>query len=115
MKTENWESRELIFPLLDPKLFPPERLFYWLALPRNPVFASPDPVAKMFIAAMLKGKKAQFVYVGGSTPGLPRIITPSLVFRHEPEGRIYVVGYCHIRAATRVFALDKAMVIWSRN
>jgi predicted DNA-binding transcriptional regulator YafY len=100
---------------LDPKLFPPERLFYWLARPRNPVFATNDPLANMFIEGMLKGEPIEFIYVGGSTPGSARKVNVSLVFQHEPEGRIYVAGYCPERSANRIFALDLIMVIHVRN
>jgi hypothetical protein len=100
---------------LDPKLFPPERLFYWLARPRNPVLSSDDPLAMMFIESMLAGKPVEFIYVGGSKPGSPRKVIVSLVFQHEPEGRIYVAGYCPERAANRVFALDLVMVIHAWN
>jgi hypothetical protein len=100
---------------LDPKQFPSEKLFYWLARPRNPVLASDDPLAIMFIEAMLTGKQVEFIYVGGSKPGSPRKVNVSLVFQHEPEGRIYVSGYCPERSANRVFALDLMMVIHAWN
>ena len=100
---------------LDPKLFPPEKLFYWLARPRNPVLASDDPLARMFIEGMLKGEAVEFTYLGRSTPGSPRKVNISLVFQHEPEGRIYVSGYCPERSANRVFALDLIMVVHAWN
>jgi predicted DNA-binding transcriptional regulator YafY len=111
----NPTPRDLIRIGLDPKLLPPERLFYWLARPRNPVLATNDPLARMFIEAMLKNQPVQFVYVGGSKPGSPRRVNVSLVFQHEPEGRIYVAGYCPERSANRVFALDLIMVIHAWN
>ena len=107
----NSSRRDVLPPDLDPKLFPPETLFYWLARPRNPVVASHDPLARMFIEGMLTGKPVEFIYIGGSKPGSPRRVNVSLVFQHEPEGRIYVSGYCAERAANRVFALDLIMVI----
>ena len=100
---------------LDPKLFPPEQLFYWLARPRNPVLASDDPMARMFIEGMLKGEAVEFIYLGGSTPGSLRKVSISLVFQHEPEGRIYVSGYCPERSANRVFARDLIMVVHAWN
>jgi len=100
---------------LDPKHIPPEGLFYWLARPRNPVLASDDPLARMFIEAMLKNEPVQFVYIGGSKPGSPRTVNVSLVFQHEAEGRIYVSGYCPERASNRIFALDLIMVIQAWN
>jgi predicted DNA-binding transcriptional regulator YafY len=69
----------------------------------------------MFIKAMFSGKPTYFIYAGGSTPGSPRTVQVSLVFNHEPEGRIYVAGYCPERAANRVFALDLIMVIHAWN
>ncbi len=71
---------------MDPKLFPPETLFYWLTLPHNPVFASEDPLTRMLIEAMLKNEPVEFIYVGGSKPGSPRRVNVSLVFQHEPAG-----------------------------
>jgi len=65
----------------------------------------------MFIEAMLSGEPVEFIYVGGSKPGSPRKVSVSLVFQHEPAGRIYVSGYCTERSANRVFALDLIMVI----
>jgi len=100
---------------LDPKLFPSEKLFYWLAQPRNPVLASDDALTIMFIEAMLTGKPVDFIYVGGSKPGSPRKVNVSLVFQHEADGRIYVAGYCPERAGNRVFALDLIMVIHAWN
>jgi hypothetical protein len=97
---------------LDPKIFPPEKLFYWLVRPRNPVVATDDPLANMFIEGMLKGEPIEFIYVGGSKPGSPRRVSVSLVFQHESEGRIYVAAYCHERRANRVFALDLIMTIY---
>src|SRR5580693_218369 len=83
MKTNRWIEKTLIVPETNPKLLPPERLFYWLAMPGNPVFASPNPFIKMLIEAILAGKQAEFFYMGGSTPGLAWMITPSLVFQHD--------------------------------
>jgi hypothetical protein len=105
----------LILPGLDPRLFPPETLFYWLVRPRNPILASDDPLVRMFIESMLKNEPVEFIYIGGSKPGSPRSVNVSLVFQHEPEGRIYVSGYCPERAANRVFALNLIMVIHAWN
>ena len=100
---------------LDPKLFPPERLFYWLTRPRNPVLASETPIVNMFIEGMLKGDPVPFIYMGGSIPGAPRSVHVSLVFQHEPKGRIYITGYCPERSANRTFALNMIMVIHAWN
>jgi len=113
---QSWTWTAFVIKIgLDPKLLPSERLFYWLAQPRNPVLAFDDILTIMFIEAMLTGKPVEFIYVGGSKPGSPRMVNVSLIFRHEPTGRIYVAGYCPERAANRVFALDLIMVIHARN
>jgi predicted DNA-binding transcriptional regulator YafY len=101
----------LIKPGLDPSIFPNEKLFYWTAKPRNPVLACNDDLANMFIKAMMSGEAVEFVYFGGSKPGMTRSIKVSLVFQHDPKGRVYVSGYCPERAANRVFALDLIMVV----
>jgi hypothetical protein len=92
------------------KLFRREKLIQWLGQPRIPVVASDDPLVTLFVRGMLTGEKITFVYVGGSVPGAPRTISVSLVFRHETTGGIYIAGYCHSRAANRVFRIDLAMV-----
>lgn len=107
----NYSPHDLLSIGLDPKLFPSDKLFYWLARPRHPVLASDDPLTNMFVEGMLIGEPVEFIYVGGSKPGSPRKVNVSLVFQHEPAGRIYVAGYCPERASNRVFALDLSMVI----
>jgi hypothetical protein len=69
----------------------------------------------MFIQSMVTGEQVDLMYVEGSTPGLPRKINLSLVFQHQTEGGIYVAGYCHSRAANRIFRIDLAMVIHAWN
>ena len=102
-------------PGLDPKLFPNEKLFYWTARPRNPILACNDDLANMFIEAMVTGEPVKFIYFGGSTPGATRSVKVFLVFQHDPEGRVYVSGYCPERSANRVFSLDLIMVIHAWN
>jgi predicted DNA-binding transcriptional regulator YafY len=97
------------------KILSPELLFHWLMRPRHPVFASSDSLAKSLIAAWLKGHPADIIYLSGSTPGLPRTVEVSLVFQHEPAGRIYIQGYCTLRRANRIFALDRIMYMPTRN
>jgi hypothetical protein len=55
-----------------------------MRMPRNPVLASEDPLTKRLIEGMLKNEPVEFIYVGGSKPGSPRIVNVSLVFQHEP-------------------------------
>jgi hypothetical protein len=111
MKTgPNFLRLDFTKPGIDPKLFPRERLFYWLVQPRIPVVASDNPLVTLFIRGMLSGEKVTFVYAGGSMPGAPRTINVSLVFRHPTESGIYIAGYCHSRAANRIFRIDLAMI-----
>lgn len=88
---------------------------YWTAQPRNPLLVSSDDLTRMFITAMITGEAVQFVYIGGSEPGAVRSVKVSLVFQHDPEGRVYVSGYCPEREANRVFSLDLIMVIHAWN
>jgi hypothetical protein len=44
MKDKRFIQSALIVPKLNPKKFPPERLFHWLAAPRIPVLVSDDPL-----------------------------------------------------------------------
>ena len=111
----NFSGLNLIWSGLDPKLFPSEKLLYWLVRPRNPILACNDDLANMFIEAMLTGDPVHFIYIGGSEPGGARSVKVALVFQHEPEGRIYVSGYCPERSANRIFALDLIMVIDAWN
>jgi predicted DNA-binding transcriptional regulator YafY len=115
MKNEiNCSPRDLSKIGLDPRLSPSAKLFHWFLRPRHPVLASDDPLTNKFVEAMLIGEPVEFIYVGGSKPGSPRKVNVSLVFQHEPEGRIYVAGYCQERASNRVFALDLIMVVQAR-
>jgi hypothetical protein len=109
----NCKRQDLIRIGLDPKLFPPERLFYWLIKPRNPILCSDDPLARMLIERMLTGEPVQFIYVGGSKPGSPRKLNVFLVFQYEAEGKAYVAGYCPERETNRGFALDLVAPILS--
>lgn len=79
---------------------------YWTARPRNPLLACNDDPTNMFIEAMITGEAVEFVYCGGTEPGAVRNVKVSLASQHEPEGRVYVSGFCPERAANRVFALD---------
>jgi hypothetical protein len=116
MKYKHNISRpDLVKSGLDPKLLPSEKLFRWLLRPRHPVLACHDDLANMFIEAMLTGEPVKFIYTAGSKPGAARNVKVSLVFRHEPEGRLYVSGCCPERSANRIFALDYIMVINGRK
>jgi len=68
---------------LNPKLFPPERLFYWLIKPRNPVLASDNPLARMFIQGMLTAEPVDLICFGGSKPGSLRTVNKTLVLQAQ--------------------------------
>ena len=112
---QNISRPDLIKSGLHPKLFPSGKLFLWLPRPRHPVLACNDDLANMFIEAMLTGSPVKFIYTAGSKPGAARSVIVSLVFQHDPEGRLYVSGYCPERSANRVFALDLIVVIHPRK
>ncbi|HWD18309.1 MAG TPA: hypothetical protein VHB20_03455 [Verrucomicrobiae bacterium] len=90
----NRHIRDLKLQGLDPKLFPPERHFEWLVKPRLPVVVTEDPLTNMFIQATITNEACKFIYIGGSTPGLPRSVHVSMVFHHHRDSRIYVAGFC---------------------
>jgi hypothetical protein len=58
---QNPSPRDLLGIGLNPKLFPSEKLFYWLVRPRNPVLASNDPLASILatlrLPALSQGKR----------------------------------------------------------
>jgi hypothetical protein len=107
--------RHLMKPGRNPKGLPPEILLFWTARPRNPLMECHDDLANMFIEALVTGEAVTFIYMGGSQPGSTRSVKVSLVFQHDPKGRVYVSGYCLERAANRVFSLDLIMVIHAWN
>ena len=109
------EPVRLTVPARLPALVLSEDLSRWLTQPRLPLLSTGDPLVAMFIKAMLTGEEAAFIYVGGATPGAWRRIKVSLVFRHQPGGRIYVSGYCPERSAHRIFSLDLIMAISPEN
>lgn len=115
MKNLKNDAAKFLVQRLDPSVFPSEKLFYWKARPKNPILASNNDLVNMFVRSMLTGELVRFVYCGGSEPGAVRSLKVALVFQHEPEGRVYVMGYCPERAANRVFCLDLIMVVHCWN
>jgi hypothetical protein len=88
---------------------PDSALLEWLSKPRIPVLETEDHQTAVFIWAMLNRKKVDFIYLGGSTPGKRRIVSPGLVFRLEEWGPVYISGFCHLRGEERVFRVDRVM------
>jgi predicted DNA-binding transcriptional regulator YafY len=92
---------------ITPDQLPDEVLRGWLSRPRIPVLESEDPLVQACVAAMLRKERLEMVYLGGSSPGTRRIISPGLVFRLEDSGPVYMSGYCHFRREERTFRVDR--------
>lgn len=92
-----------------PELGPPidDDLKYWQSLPRLPLYVSEDPFVQALIETMRARERFTFIYLGGSTPGGIRQISPGLVFMLDEFPHVYVMGYCHLRQEERVFRLDR--------
>lgn len=72
-----------------------------------PLAETRDPVAQLFLRALLENRGVPLYYLGGSTPGALRVIRPESLFRLRPGGRIYVRGHCELRRETRTLRLDR--------
>ena len=72
-----------------------------------PLAESRDPVAQVFLRALVETRGVPLYYFGGSTPGALRVIRPESLFRLRPGGRIYVRGHCELRRETRTLRLDR--------
>jgi predicted DNA-binding transcriptional regulator YafY len=73
-----------------------------------PLADSRDPLARVFLRALVEERGVAIYYHGGSTPGALRVIRPESLFRLRPGGRIYVRGHCQLRGECRTFRLDRA-------
>ena len=72
-----------------------------------PLEESRDPVAQVFLRALMESGGVPLYYFGGSTPGALRVIRPESLFRLRPGGRIYVRGHCELRREARTLRLDR--------
>lgn len=72
-----------------------------------PLAETRDPVAQVFLRALMENHGVPLYYFGGSTPGALRVIRPESLFRLRPGGRIYVRGHCELRRETRTLRLDR--------
>lgn len=95
--------------VLPPEVEMPAWLRHWRGLPRRPVWESADPGESLLIAAAERSMPVSLVYHAGSTPGLARTFTPSLLFRtaEGDEAPLYVSGWCHHRQAHRTLRVDQ--------
>lgn len=72
-----------------------------------PLAETRDPVAQVFLRALMENRGVPLYYFGGSTPGALRVLRPESLFRLRPGGRIYVRGHCELRRETRTLRLDR--------
>lgn len=72
-----------------------------------PLAETRDPVAQVFLRALMENRGVPLYYFGGSTPGALRVLRPESLFRLRPGGRIYVRGQCELRRDTRTLRLDR--------
>lgn len=73
-----------------------------------PLEETRDPIAQVFLRALMENRGVPLYYFGGSTPGALRVLRPESLFRLRPGGRIYVRGHCELRRETRTFRVDRA-------
>ena len=73
-----------------------------------PLEDTSDPVARVFLGALMEERGVAIYYHGGSTPGALRVVRPESLFRLRPGGRIYVRGRCELRGESRTFRLERA-------
>lgn len=74
---------------------------------RIPLNESTEPFVALLLEAVRNHQPVEFKYWGGREPGRLRCITPTLVFRYDDQGPIYVSGHCHLREQERTFLLEK--------
>lgn len=84
----------------------PDWLVRWQAANRIPVWESSDATVSALIRAVRLNQSITIRYHGGSAPGEPRVIAPSLVFGCEGFSGVWVSAYCHTRRQQRTFRLD---------
>jgi hypothetical protein len=94
----------------EPWAMGPEALARWRRAARRPVADSNDPQVHLLAAAVRSNQRIRFSYLGGSTPGAGREISPGLLFSAEGFPGVYLSGYCHARRAERTFLV--ARMLW---
>jgi hypothetical protein len=87
----------------------PEALARWHRAPRRPVADSDDPQVHACLVAMRSSQRVRFRYLGGSTPGAGREVSPGLLFTAEGFPGVYFSGYCHTRCAERTFLVARML------
>ena len=69
--------------------------------------ATLSPLGKKLYSAAENGEVVKIIYLGGTSAGASRDITPVCLFRKSQYGSIYVTAYCHTRNEDRTFRLDR--------
>ncbi len=87
----------------------PEALARWHRAPRRPVADSDDPQIRALAAAVRSNRRIRFRYLGGSTPGAGREVSPGFLFTAEGFPGVYFSGYCHLRRAERTFLVARML------
>jgi len=83
----------------------------WKKAPITGIVSSADPTISFLLQAVESEQDVQIEYLGGSTPGGTRVITPYDIFEAEGFG-IYIYAYCHKREQNRFFSAMKTRVIF---
>jgi len=82
-----------------------ERRQFWVDIEPVEGFEKIETQYNMIVAAMDKGKGVEIVYKAmKNQEETKRNLSPYGLFLHQ--GMFYVIGYCHLRKAIRVFAMD---------
>lgn len=82
-----------------------ERRHFWVDIEPMEGFEKIERQYNAIVAAMDKGKEIEIVYKAmKNQEETKRNLSPYGLFLHQ--GMLYVIGYCHLRKAIRVFALD---------
>jgi predicted DNA-binding transcriptional regulator YafY len=84
-----------------------EAIARWCRAPRRPVAESDDPQVRSLAVAVRSNQRIRFRYLGGSTPGAAREVSPGFLFTAEGFAGVYFSGYCHTRRAERTFLVAR--------
>jgi predicted DNA-binding transcriptional regulator YafY len=70
---------------------------------------SDDPQIRNLLASVRSNGRIRFRYLGGSTPGAAREVSPGFLFTAEGFAGVYFSGYCHTRRAERTFLVARML------
>ena len=87
----------------------------WRRAEWTPVFHSEIPGEWEIIEAMWLCAPLRFRYLGGSEPGMARVIIPTSVYRVRGYSALYFQGWCELRQGKRVFRADRCEFLNNRT